>query len=387
MRVLIIPDSFKGSLTARQAGYAIARGCRQVDPTIDFEVIPLSDGGEGFAEAYREALGQGDFVNLTVAGPNGEVLCAHYVRAGDLAVIEVAQAIGLERIDRKRHDPLSAHSGGVGQLIDHALSAGATRLIIGLGGSATTDGGAGILTALGVRLLDENGDTVAPHPRNLERVKTIDATALADFAAEVTVACDVNNPLLGKRGAATVFGPQKGATAKQVEQLDALLAHLSDATVCGLDEQTFGGDRATAGAGAAGGLGWALMRFLGAHLTGGFKLLAQAGDLAERIRRTDLVCTGEGKVDAQTLSGKAPAGVWQLCQRYGKPLVIFAGTIDEAGIADLTNNALSVVQITPIEQTLEDALRHGESNLEAAAHAFLSQWQRRQMAEREAGIQ
>ncbi|MDO5728293.1 MAG: glycerate kinase [Actinomycetaceae bacterium] len=387
MRVLIAPDSFKGSLTARAAGEAIARGCREADSSILTEIIPLSDGGEGFAEVYRTAIGEGDFITVAVDGPNGEALSAHYVRSKDLAVIEIAQAIGLERIDREIHDPLSAHSGGVGQLIDHALGAGATRLIIGLGGSATTDGGAGMLVALGVRLLDEHGDTVSPHPRNLDRVETIDATALANFDIDVTVACDVTNPLLGKRGAAAIFGPQKGATATDVEQLDALVTHLSDATVVGLDEQPVSGDQMTAGAGAAGGLGWALMRFLGARLTGGFSLLAQAGDLAARIRQADLICTGEGKVDAQTLSGKAPAGVWDLCQRYGKPLVIFAGTVDETDIADLTNNALSVVQITPIEQSLGDALRHGESNLEAAARTFLSQWQRRQMGEGKAGIQ
>lgn len=387
MRVLIVPDSFKGSLTAREAGRAIARGCRQADSTIDLEVIPLSDGGEGFAEAYREALGEGEFVNLPVDGPNGEVLCAHYVRAGDLAVIEIAQAAGLERIDRKLHDPLTAHTGGVGQLIAHATGAGAKRLIIGLGGSATTDAGAGMLTALGVRLLDGDGNEVDAQPRNFSRIDTIDASALTGFDTEVTVACDVTNPLLGDGGAAAVFGPQKGATAGQVEQLDALLAHLSEATVIGLEETNVSGDRTTAGAGAAGGLGWALMRFLGADLTGGFSLLAQACDLAERIRQADLVCTGEGKVDAQTLSGKAPAGVWELCQRYGKPLVVFAGAVDESGIGDLLDEALTVQGITPPSQSLEDALRNAQHNLEKAACKFLLGFRSGHMGEGEAGIE
>ncbi|MDO5720225.1 MAG: glycerate kinase [Actinomycetaceae bacterium] len=367
MRALIASDSFKGSLSSREAGSAIARGLREANPSMATEIIPLSDGGEGFIDAYYAALGEGEIIDVNVDGPNGEKLDAEYIRAGELAVIEIAQAVGLERIDADRHDPMRAHTAGVGQLIAHATGAGAKRLIIGLGGSATTDGGAGMLTALGVRLLDNNDEEIAPQPRFFDRVKSIDASALAEFDTDITVACDVTNPLVGPTGAAAVFGPQKGADQEQVRTLDRLLTHLSDVPVTGNSIEKAHGNRRSAGAGAAGGLGWALMRFLGARLTGGFQLLSETAGLHEKIRAADIVCTGEGKVDAQTLSGKAPAGVWELCQRYDKPLVIFAGSVDGGAIEELSGDRLAIMPITSRPQSLEDAVRNASTNLEAAA--------------------
>lgn len=367
MRVLIASDSFKGSLSSQEAGRAIASGLRAAISKMTTEIVPLSDGGEGFVDAYHAALGDGELKHVDVDGPNGEALTAKYMKAGDLAVIEIAQAVGLERIEPSLHDPMRAHTTGVGQLVSHAAQAGARRFIIGLGGSATTDGGAGMLTELGVRLLDSDGHEVEPEPHLFDRIKTIDASALANFDGEITVACDVTNPLVGPDGAAAVFGPQKGADEEQVRDLDRLLTHLSDVPITGDSIENAHGDRTSAGAGAAGGLGWALIRFLGARLTGGFQLLSETAGLREKIRAADIVCTGEGKVDAQTLSGKAPAGVWELCQRYDKPLVIFAGSVDRTVIEDLSGDRLAIMPIISRPQSLDDALREAHTNLEAAA--------------------
>lgn len=315
--VLIAPDKFKGSLSAPQVAAHVAAGLRRTVPGIDVREVPIADGGDGTLDA---ALAAGfDRVPVTATGPTGEPVATGYARRGDTAVVELADVSGLARLPGRRA-PLTATSYGTGEVIRAALDDGCRTIVLGLGGSACTDGGAGMAAALGMRLLDTHGDELGPGGAALALLDTADTTGLhpglAD--AEIVVASDVDNPLLGEHGAAAVYGPQKGASAAQVERLDAALARW--ATV--LDAH----DVATrAGAGAAGGVGFAALALLGAVVRPGIEYLLDLVGFHDHLADASLVVTGEGSLDEQTLRGKAPAGVAAAARAAGVPVVAVAG--------------------------------------------------------------
>ncbi|TKV60627.1 glycerate kinase [Nakamurella flava] len=350
--VLLAPDKFKGSLTAAQVADAVAAGLRDVDPTVTVISSPVADGGDGtlaaaVAAGYRP-------VPVTVPGPTGEPVDSGYAVADNgTAVVELADACGLDRLPGRRLDALGSSSAGVGAVIRAALDAGVRNVVLGIGGSASTDGGAGLVTALGARLLDADGAEIPSGGAGLERLDRIDLSGLHPAVADTAfvVACDVDNPLLGPNGAAAVYGPQKGAGPDDVARLDAALTHwsgvLSDAQGHGAAGHPAA---ATPGAGAAGGVGFAALAVLGAHLRPGIELVLDLTGFHDRLPGADLVVTGEGALDTQTLSGKAPAGVAAAAVAAGVPVVAVAGanlldldTLREAGI----QAAYTLVEIEP----------------------------------------
>jgi glycerate kinase len=334
MRVLLACDKFKGSLGAVEACEAVRAG---LPAGWDCDLCPIADGGEGFIDAMLAGSG-GERVSAACQDALGRPVEASYGRyrsGGEtVAVIEMSAASGMWRIAAAERDPLRASTFGTGQLMRHAVEvSGATKLRVGLGGSATNDGGAGMAAALGVRFLDERGERLDAVPVALAALHAVDESRRMELP-EVIVACDVDNPLTGPRGASAVFGPQKGATPEDVEFLDAVLTKL--AAVSGGGRQAV-----TPGAGAAGGLGFGLLRFAGATVVPGFDLVAAALRLGERVAAADLVITGEGSLDAQTLGGKGPAGVAALARAAGVPVVAVAGRV-EACAAELFDAALSL---------------------------------------------
>ncbi len=367
MRILVAPDSFKGSLSSEEAAEAIREGLEDVLTDAQVVTVPLSDGGEGFVTAYASARNAGDIFEVKVTDSAGRPRSAKYFLEGDRATIEMAEAAGLEHIDPDTHDVWTANTVGVGQLIADARERGASEVIVGLGGSATTDGGVGMLAALGVRFLDEDGAELAPEPRNLHQIKHVDTTNFHATDLRVVVAADVQNPLTGKDGAAAVFGPQKGATKTDVPKLDEGLLNLAAAVDPNETER-----RDAPGAGAAGGLGWALMRFFNARMIPGFDIISEAAQLDSLVSKSDLVITGEGKVDSQTLSGKAPAGIWNLCKKHGVQLAIFGGAIEESFQLESEKDAPSpvLVAINPEGQSLEESLANARENMRNAAREF-----------------
>ena len=367
VRVVCAPDSFKHALTARAAAAAMAAGVRDAWPDAEALELPLSDGGEGFTDALAGALGA-RLVPVPVRDALGRPATATFALAGALAVIEVASAVGLEAIGDAERAIWDADTRGVGDLIAAALDAGATDLLIGLGGSATNDAGAGMLAALGVAFLDADAAPVATTPRGLADLARVDAAGLDPRLAgvRVRVASDVDAPLTGPRGASAVFGPQKGATPDDVPRLDTVLGRVAE-----LAERT--AVARAPGAGAAGGLGFALMAFLGAELGPGIDLVAGLLDLDAFVAGADLVLTGEGSADAQTLAGKAPAGVAAAARRHGVPVAIFAGRVEpeaDALLADDTVEALVV--ITPEGTPLPQALASAGENLRGAVAGYLA---------------
>jgi glycerate 2-kinase len=354
MHVVIACDKFKGSLTALEACLAIGRG---LGAGVTVEYCPIADGGEGFVDAMVMAAG-GLKVVAAARDPLGRVVMADYglIEAADggTAVIEMAAASGMWRLTREERNPRWTTTAGTGDLIRHAVEiSGAKRLLVGLGGSATNDGGVGMAAALGIRFTDEMGAVLESWPEAMAGLAMLEESGRIALP-EILVACDVDHPLLGERGAAAVFGPQKGATADDVNFLDDVLARLVKVS---------GGERLARmpGAGAAGGLGFGLLRFAGAELVSGFDLVAGVLGLAEKLAAADLVITGEGMLDEQTLGGKGPAGVARLARSLGKPVVAFAGralpVAAEAfdAMFDLTGEGLPI----------EESMRRGGELLEA----------------------
>jgi glycerate kinase len=328
MRFVIAPDSFKGSASAREVAQAIAEGLKAALPDAVCDLVPMADGGEGTVDALVAATG-GRIVSVRVTGPLGEPVDSFFGILGDgeTAVIEMAAAAGLHLVPPEKRNPMVTTTYGVGELMRAALDAGCRRLIIGIGGSATNDGGAGMAQALGVRLLDEQGNEIGFGGGALERLARLD---LSDFDrrvwdAEILVACDVTNPLTGPNGASAVYGPQKGATPEMVRQLDANLRHYAAVLQrdLGVEVET------VAGAGAAGGLGAGLLAFCRAQLRQGVELVIHAVRLPERVQKADLVITGEGCLDFQTGFGKVPHGVAQVAKRYGKSVIALVGQLGE----------------------------------------------------------
>lgn len=348
MRVLIAPQEFKGSLTASAAAQAIADGLARALPAAQFDRLPVADGGPGTVEALVTATG-GRVVETPTVDPLGRPISASWGILGDgiTAVVEMAAASGLLRLGRSELDPLRASTFGTGLLIRAALEARCARIIVGVGGSATNDGGAGCAAALGVRFLDADGKPLPPGGAALAALRHIDLSR-ADprlQQAQILVASDVTNPLVGPEGASAVYGPQKGANAEAVATLDAALRRLADVV-----QQDLGLDLATApGAGAAGGLGYGLMAFCRAQIRPGFDLVAQYAGFDERLAAADLVITGEGRLDPQTAYGKAPAGVARRARATGKPVIAIVGTFAPDHVSDATSLFDAVFAATPSE--------------------------------------
>ena len=367
MKIVIAPDSFKESLTALQVAAAIEAGMREVWPDAIYVKVPMADGGEGTVQAMIDATG-GRRVDVRVTGPLGQTVDAFYGRTGGdgaLAVIEMAAASGLEGVPPDLRDPRTATSRGTGELILAALEAGARRFLLGVGGSATNDGGAGMLQALGVRLLDAAGKDIGPGGAELARLARIDASALDARvrAAGFRIACDVDNPLVGPRGASAVFGPQKGATPAMVAQLDAALTHYAEVI-----RRDLGQDIAQLpGAGAGGGIVAAMVVFLDGQLRPGIQIVTEAVGLDDAVRDADLVVTGEGRIDGQTVNGKTPRGVAHVARLYGKPVVAIGGSLARDADAVHARGIDVVVAAVARPCSVAEALAAADENLRRAA--------------------
>jgi glycerate kinase len=324
-RILVAPDKFKGSLTAPQAAEAIAAGIRKLDPTALLDLCPIADGGEGFMETLATAM-DGKWISCPAVDPLGRAITSRYVLAetpaGPVAILEMAEAAGLWRLAPDERDPLRTTTRGTGMQIAHAVAEHAvTRIILGLGGSATNDGGAGMAAALDIDFLDENDVEIDPIPAHLSAVRRID-NARRISLPPIVAACDVDNPLLGERGATAIFSSQKGSTQESRVTLETALAHLVD--IADAEESAL-----APGAGAAGGLGFGLLHFAGARLASGFDLLADLLDLENRIKAADHVITGEGAIDHQSLSGKGPVALARLANSLSVPVTGFCGSADQ----------------------------------------------------------
>lgn len=364
MRVVCCPDSFKESMSAVEAAAAMSRGVRRVWPHADVVELPLADGGEGTVAALAHALG-GELVPVRTSNALGEPVVAQigFVAGRRLAVVGASDACGIELIPRERRDAEAASTLGVGLLLSAALDLGAEHVIVGLGGSATTDAGAGMMAALGVRFLDADGVDLEPGGGPLSGLAAVDVSGIDPRLAGVRwqVACDVNNPLLGPSGAAAVFSPQKGASPEAVLRLGAGLARWADVV-----ERELGvGVRDAPGAGAAGGLGAAFLAFMGAELVPGVDLVLDAVGFDRVATDADLLFTGEGSVDSQSASGKVPWGVAVRAVGLGVPVVVFGGRIRmEQGVFP---GVTTLVPIVRDPADLRTALAHGPDNLEHAA--------------------
>ena len=372
MKIVIAPDSFKESLSAPDAAAAIERGVKQAYPGAQTLCVPMADGGEGTVAAVLAATG-GQWRTTAVRGALGESLQAPWGWLDDgTAVIEMAAAAGLEQTPPAQRDPLRASSGGVGELLRAALDAGARRIILGLGGSSTNDGGAGLLAALGVRFLDAGGGDLPPGGGALQHLDRIDTRGLDPrlAGARIEIASDVDNPLCGPQGASHTFGPQKGASPGQVALLDRGLARLAD--VCA---RHLGRDlRDAPGAGAAGGLGYAAHAFLNADFRPGVEVVAELGKLAQAMEGAALAFTGEGRMDAQTLRGKTPAGVARIARQAGVPVVALAGSLGD-GYQDLHAGGITAAfSLAPGPVTLQQACDQAAQYLCDRARDVMQLW-------------
>ena len=366
MRVVIAPDSFKGSVSALGVAQAMERGVRAVFPDAEVRQVPIADGGEGTVEALVTAT-RGRLEERTVRGPFGEPVRARWGVLGDgqTAVLEMAAASGLPLVPKDRRDPRVTSTYGTGELVRAALEAGLTKLVIGIGGSATNDGGTGLARALGVRFLDAAGAELPEGGAALGRLARIDLAGLDSrlASAEILVACDVDNPLTGPRGASAVYGPQKGATPQMVAELDAALGHYARVA-----QAATGRDVALhPGAGAAGGLGAGLLFFTPARLRPGVDIVLETTGFVELVRGADLVLTGEGRTDFQTAMGKAPVGVAQAAKRHGVPVVCLAGGLGDGADDVLAKGIDALASAVPQAMPLEEAMARGAELVEAAA--------------------
>lgn len=374
MKIVIAPDSFKESLSAAEVAAAIAAGLREVWPQAELLCRPMADGGEGTVVALVAATG-GEYRETVVRDPLGEPVAATWgwIAESRSAVIEMAAASGLHLVPAQQRDVLRACTYGTGELIRAALDAGAERIVLGFGGSATNDAGSGMLRALGARLEDAEGRPLAPGGAALAQLARIDLSGLDPRLAQVDfeVACDVDNPLCGPRGAAQVFSPQKGATPEQVRQLDAALTHFAD--VCA---QTLGRDgRDLPGCGAAGGIGFAARTFLAATFRPGIELVAEVSGLEQAVIGADLVITGEGRLDLQTLHGKTPMGVASIAKRHGVPVIALAGMLGE-GYQQLYGHGIDAAfSLAPGPISLADALADAPRLLRQRAVDIARLWQ------------
>lgn len=332
MKVVIAIDSLKGSLSSMEAGMAIKDGILAAKPDAEVIVKPLADGGEGTTDALIEGM-NGERIDLTVTGPMHTPVDAYYgyLKDTNTAVMEMASAAGITLVPDSEKNPLLATSYGVGEMINDAIQRGCRNFIIGIGGSVTNDGGIGMLKALGVRFLDENGEDAGEGGQALAKVARIDVSGMNPLLKEchIQVACDVNNPLCGENGSTYVYGPQKGVTEDMKKTLDEAMAHFARVTSETLENNYLN----TPGAGAAGGLGYAFLAYTGAALTPGIELILDAVGLEEELSGADVVVTGEGRLDFQTAMGKAPVGVARLAKKYNAKVIAFAGSVTKEATA------------------------------------------------------
>lgn len=366
MKIVIAPDSYKESLSALEVATAIEQGFREIYSDAEYVKLPVADGGEGTVEAMVAAT-QGCRVEVTVTGPLGEPVAAFYGLSGDkqCAFIEMAAASGLESVPPARRNPLLTTSWGTGELIRHALDAGVTQIIIGIGGSATNDGGAGMVQALGAKLLTKDNQQIASGGQALENLARIDVSELDKRLAgcRIDVACDVTNPLTGPQGATAVFGPQKGATAEMISRLDKALAHFADIIHRDLELDVLNLE----GGGAAGGMGAGLYAFCGAKLRPGIEIVTDALHLAEIVADADLVITGEGRIDSQTVHGKVPVGVARVAKRYNLPVIGIAGSLTpDVGVVH-QHGLDAVFSVIYSVCTLDEALENAAENVRMTA--------------------
>ncbi|TQO60508.1 glycerate kinase [Vibrio cholerae] len=373
MKVVIAPDSFKESLTAKQVCDAIQAGLARVWHDAKFVAIPVADGGEGTVQSLVDAT-QGRLVEVKVMGPQGKRVEAFYGMLGDnqTAVIEMAAASGLHHVPVAQRDPKLTTSFGTGELIRHALDQGVTKLIIGLGGSATNDGGVGMLAALGARFTNADGDPIQLTGGGLRELTHIDLQDVDPRLqnCDILVACDVNNPLCGDKGASAVFGPQKGATPEDVQLLDGALRQF------GLLTEKVTGKMVleSAGAGAAGGMGAALLAYTQARLRPGIEIVLETVQLAHQVSDADLVITGEGRIDSQTVHGKTPMGVAKVAKRFDVPVLALCGCTGDNYQAVYQCGIDAVFAAVPRAMLLEDALKESDFNLADLAENVARLW-------------
>ncbi|CAI0889906.1 glycerate kinase [Serratia quinivorans] len=372
-KVVIAPDSFKESLSAMAVAEAIERGFRQIYPQVQYVKLPMADGGEGTVDSMVAATG-GEIVRVEVTGPLGQPVSAFYglLGEGETAVIEMAAASGLHLAPKGQRDPRITTSYGTGELILAALEHGVKTIILGIGGSATNDGGAGMMQALGARLLDDQQQPLPPGGAALARLAQIDLSAVDPRLQQVSVtaACDVDNPLCGPHGASAVFGPQKGATPEMVTQLDAALSHFGSL----LQQATSREVLNAPGAGAAGGMGAALLGMLNARLRPGIEIVIETLRLEEALRDADLVITGEGRLDSQSIHGKTPIGVARVAKRHGLPVIGIAGSLSKDYQVVHQHGIDAAFSVLDRVVTLEEALTDAADNLEVTARNVAAVW-------------
>ncbi|MDE9452736.1 glycerate kinase [Xenorhabdus bovienii] len=373
MKIVIAPDSFKESLSALQVAEAIEQGFREIFPQAAYIKLPMADGGEGTVESLVAATG-GQRISCSVTDPLGQPVDAFFGLLGDgkTAVIEMAAASGLHLVPMEQRNPLITTSYGTGELILAALEHGAQKLILGIGGSATNDGGAGMMQALGAQLWDGDCRILPLGGAALTRLESIGLSGLDPRLSqlEITVACDVNNPLCGELGASAIFGPQKGATPEMVKVLDSALHHY------GMKIESLTGKKVidVAGAGAAGGMGASLLGCLGAKLQSGIEIVINTLKLEEAIQGADLVITGEGRMDSQTIQGKTPIGVARVAKKFGIPTIALVGGMSRDYHVVHQHGLDAVFSIVPGACSLSDALVNGADNLRVTARNVASVW-------------
>ncbi|OLQ80385.1 glycerate kinase [Photobacterium proteolyticum] len=366
MKIVIAPDSYKESLTAMEVATAIEAGFRQVLPDAQYHKLPMADGGEGTVQSLVDAT-DGSIIKQQVTGPLGEQVDGFYGLMGDgkTAVIEMAAASGLHLVSPEQRNPLLTTTFGTGELIKAALDKSVEHIIVGIGGSATNDGGIGMAQALGIKMLDAEGKELGYGGGELARLVTIDTSKLDPRldGIKLEVACDVDNPLCGPKGASHVFGPQKGATAEMVQQLDSNLARYAGIIKDQLDRDV----KDIAGAGAAGGLGAALIGLLDASLRPGIDIVMDAVNLAGTVADADLVITGEGRIDSQTIHGKTPIGVARSAKKYDIPVIGIAGSLSDDCDVVYDHGIDAVFSVVPRAMALSEALEEAAFNVQVTA--------------------
>ena len=372
MKVVTAIDSFKGSMTSIEAGFAVAEGFKRVDPAVSVEVRPLADGGEGTVEALVAGM-NGEKIETLVTGPLGAPVQCEYgiIKDSMTAVIEMSGAAGITLVPKSELNPLEATTYGVGEVIKDAIEKGCRRFIVGIGGSATNDGGVGMLQALGYGFLDKNGKQISYGAKGLKELETItDDHVIPELAdCEFMVACDVTNPLCGTEGCSAVYGPQKGATPSMIMDMDKWLSYYAAMS----REKYPKADPKYPGTGAAGGMGFAFLTYTNAKLQSGIRIVLEETGLEEYIKEADLVVTGEGMLDFQTAMGKAPVGVAKLAKKYGKTVIAFAGGVTEDATECNRNGIDAFFPIVRGITTLEEAMdnSNAKSNLAATAEQVM----------------
>ena len=366
MKIVIAPDSFKESLTALEVANAIERGFKRIFPNAEYVKLPMADGGEGTVQSLVDAT-QGRLIEAEVTAPLGNQVKSFFGLSGDgkTAIIEMAAASGLHLVPMDERNPCQTTSFGTGELIKQALDLGVQHIILGIGGSATNDGGAGMLQALGLRLLDKNGQSIGFGGTALSNLAEIQ---LADLDprlqhVQIEVACDVNNPLCGERGASAIFGPQKGATPEMVKELDAALAHFAEIADRDCGKQI----KEQSGAGAAGGMGGGLLLLPNVQLKAGVQIVLDNLKFAEQVKDADLVITGEGRMDAQSILGKTPIGVARTAKQFNRPVIAIAGCLREDYEVVYEHGIDAVFPIIRNLGDLPTILKQGEQNLISTA--------------------